>query len=380
MWTTPSVAFDTAITEGGVVSVMVELLNNSVFPPTATAAVDTGLAAALTDSSVAVSRDGQVWRSCSLSISYDAGFSTFFSQANFGVVAAREWRVSRGFIISGSPQYVPLGVFHTKNYRIEKSGTARTIHISGEDRSATAAGNRFRRPYTISATTLYPAAISGLVSASVAGRFAYDQYLGENIDAVPRMVFSEDESPWNSAKELATSIATEIFFDPSGKFIFRGLAEDFLGIAPTYVRKTGASGGIMAPVAIEEDLDDVVNGVIVRGSAPWLLFPVYGEAWDDTSPVRRGSALGERPVVIDNSSVATNARANQIASDLLNHRKGRSEILDFGHTVDPKFEAGDILRIQTADMDTMYIIDSFEVPLSYDRNMTVKAKRRSPGA
>jgi hypothetical protein len=379
MWTGASNDFINCLSNGGTVVVGI-----TIYDLSGTSVDDAvmGLSTMLDGSSVTVDRSADVRRTLTLNVPYGG----IFTKENFGPLSGHEFLVKRGFMINGSPEMAPLGLFHTDTMEIVYEGTAKQLKITASDRAGLCQTARFKEPYTITAGTLYPAAIKDLVDLCMRGR-AYSYYLGENIDALPRLVYDEKETPWEKASDLAAAISTEIFFDASGQFIFRGLTEDFLqsGAQAWYGTDLLVDPGdkiIAGEFKVSESSKNIINGVVVRGSAPWLLTPVRGEWWDDNpvSPTYRYGLLGEMPLDIENPTVLDNAQAEQMAKDHYGRRAGVTQRIEFNSLVDPRLDNGDLIKItheQSGISGGLYIVERITIPLGYSEKMFAEVKTRS---
>ena len=95
----------------------------------------------------------------------------------------------------------------------------------------------------------------------------------------------------------------------------------------------------------------VRNGVAVRAQADPTLPPIYALATDadPASPTRWAGPFGKVPLIVDSTSIQTQAQADSTAASLLNLRLGLSRTLELRGVPNPALEPGDLIEIVHAD-------------------------------
>lgn len=375
---TSSPAFRAEIRRGGEVAVKVEVIKAG----TVIATTDGGLAVSLNASTVTVDRTATNRRSMALNlVNIDDNTSAVFNKDMVGPLSGNEIKIYRGLRVSGSIEYIPLGVFNVDEFVTDTSRDGTYFNIRGSDRSALAREHQLKVPYTVASSTNYATAIDALVRACIP-QVVFTSFMDTVTDTTPRLVFGVEENLWEKAIELAAAVGKEVYFDQAGNLQLRSIPDPLVG-SPVETFLTDEDGILVAPITSTLSRDTVRNGVIVRGSAPWLITPVYGEAWDDNpySPTFRGGLLGELPEVVDNPIVLFNAQATVMAQEKLKNFLGIVEEIKFSSLVDPRLDAGDLVQVQNAQsgIEGVYLIDTLEIPLSYDATMSCTARKRSAG-
>jgi hypothetical protein len=133
------------------------------------------------------------------------------------------------------------------------------------------------------------------------------------------------------------------------------------------------------------NIREVYNGVICRGEAPWLLFPISGEFWDEepTSETWRSGSFGEKPLIVGDSTATTNAQCATIAESEFHKVAGVSEEVVFNGLKDPILSVGDTLLVEAHELDGkyhepgsgLYTLDEITYPLG-SRPMTGTVRRK----
>jgi hypothetical protein len=147
--------------------------------------------------------------------------------------------------------------------------------------------------------------------------------------------------------DLASSVGAETLFDNLGDFVIRpaGVAG-----APVWTVDAGDRGALLEA---EETLDrsSVRNGVVVRGQADAETDAFYALAtYDDpTAPTRWGGPFGNVAMIVDSTTVTSQAQADATARSLLNLRLGLQRTLTLQAIPNPALEPGDVIVLVFAD-------------------------------
>jgi len=147
--------------------------------------------------------------------------------------------------------------------------------------------------------------------------------------------------------DLAGSIGAECLFDNLGDFVIRPAGQ--VG-SVAWVIDAGDRGSMLEA---EETLDrsSVRNGVLVRGQAEADTDIYYALAtYDDaTAPTRWGGPFGKIPLIVDSTTVSSQAQADSTARSLLNLRLGLQRTLTLQSLPNPALEPGDVIQLVFAD-------------------------------
>lgn len=262
-------------------------------------------------------------------------------------------------------EWCPLGVFRITSASIRDDGGTVTYDGSGTDLSDVMAENLWTAPYDIPTGTNYATALQALFANRMPD-IATNCVLPVVTETAPHLTFTEKDSPWQMAQKLAQGFAAEAYFDQVGVFTAT-LVDDPLIRQPVMDITENRDSVRITPMQTDFQLSETYNGVICRATAPWLLFPVEGTAWDDdaTSPTYRYGPLGEKPKVIEDAMVSTIAQCQASAKAELYKIQGQMENISFTNICDPRFDVGDVVRVldRRRGLTSVHVLDSLNIPL-----------------
>ncbi|MFF8831392.1 DUF5047 domain-containing protein [Streptomyces sp. NPDC015131] len=282
----------------------------------------------------------------------------------------------------GTEEVCPLGVFRLSKASIsDTTGGSPTIDLECFDRSRTIARDKFTVPYTIASGTNVLTAIKHIVQRT----FPAAQYdaITSTLTTTAPLLFDAGNDPWEAVTQLATSMGCEIYFDVEGRLVIAP-PEDINALpAPdfTYIEGDGCTMIDLSRVYSDEPGH---NGVIVTGESPGdEKPPVRGEAWDmnPTSPTYRFGPYGEVPMFHSDNLVKTNEEAQAVAQGILAAVLGASSQLSITATVNPSYEAGDVVEVRRdrSGVAGLYSVDAFNVPLrDGTQSLTLRQRGAAP--
>ena len=314
---------------------------------------------------VTINRTADSRRTCSLDIMLSSlsDYRSFFDPLlGYDIIP------SRGIIYSdGTREYVPLGVFKADTVDSEIRTDGMTISLNGFDRSRSIAMNPWSVPFSIASGTEYTAAMQAIITSRASG-FTPEYSMTVSANNLPgALFFTNRDNAWQQIDRLATAIGYDVFFDNIGVCVARPIVDP--NTAPVVLDLTAGSTALrLGNLKKNINVGETYNGVIVRGSAPWLLFPVTGEAWDDdpASPTWRGGPFGARAKVIDNAVVTNGTQATAAAQAELFNTLGAVERISFATLPDPRLDVNDVVRIYDGDLGVYgkYVIESLTIPMN----------------
>lgn len=180
----------------------------------------------------------------------------------------------------------------------------------------------------------------------------------------------------------------EVFFDQMGQIKTQPYPNPLTaGIAWAFA--PGETAVRVDPLTIKVSRESLRNGVIVKGSAPWLLYGVSAEAWDTTvsSPTYydpanpSGSIIGPHPEYIEDSLVSNATEALALAVAKLPDVLGIEEQISFNTVPLPHLEAGDVVTVAHPVFGAVaprLILDQLTTPLTFDAGaQTANTRRRT---
>lgn len=277
----------------------------------------------------------------------------------------------------GTEELVPLGRFFLEDFRPSADGLK--IEISGRDYSGYISENKFRAPYVAAATTTVhdttvdilaqaadPYALSGNAFTSV-------KTLGSDL------VLDENADPWAEAQQLLSADGFEVLFDHIGLLNYRKIPDPAFAVpvfrfGPDHGRLLQGSGTV-------GDIKGLNNGVLVRGNAPWLRFPVQADVYDNNpaSPTYYLGPFGKRPKIVESAAVGSDAECLAMATGLLSKTVGFDEQGTFTGLVNPALDAGDVVTVTVDGLlldEAVCTLDTFTIPLLGGRPMQFTTRRR----
>lgn len=288
----------------------------------------------------------------------------------------------RGVVLAdGTKEYVQLGEFKAVNYGNRETGGALLTTLKAYDLSYSISRNKWSAPYQVTSGTNYMDAIKAIAEDRASG-FDIVFNAPTVTDTTPDMFFSERDDPWKAMTDIALGIGYELYFDYAGALTAEKTPDP--ATQPALIDIT--DGGVrISDIERSGDLTDTYNGVIVRASAPWLLFPIEGEAWDDdpTSPTWREGPFGEAPKVIDDPVVTSVPQCEAAALTELRKILGKAEEISFETLVDPRVDGGAVivLRESASNVISRHVVQTYRIPLvSGSSSGTVRTQSKVYGS
>ncbi|HKE79051.1 MAG TPA: DUF5047 domain-containing protein [Solirubrobacteraceae bacterium] len=293
--------------------------------------------------SVRADADARVMRQGALEIAFDLAdpvTTDLIRELPFGGYAT----VERGIrYANGDLELLQLGRFRVENVTWpELQGTA-TVTLA--DRMAQVADESFTTPYTPGGqkpTNAIVALVQAVFGATI------DYHVTTNPAGEPTLVdVVYDEDRAQAISDLAAGVDAQAYFDNLGDFVLRPKPAEG---APVWTLDGGEAGVL---ISSDESLDrsSVRNGVAVRAVPDPTLPAIYSLVTDDdpASPTRWGGPFGKVPLIVNSTSIQTQAQADQTARSLLNLRLGLSRTLELRSVPNPALEPGDLLQIDHPD-------------------------------
>lgn len=289
-----------------------------------------------------------------------------------------EVAVYSGVQVGSTIEWIDLGIMGIFDVSFDRTGHGVFATCQCGDRSTRIRDNAWKKPYQISAGIDYYAGIQAIVADRARG-FTADYNIGSNALVTPSLTFSESDDPWAAVLKLAQAVGAEAYFDRQGSMAAFPITDPKL-IAPSLVIRPDTTGVLITPVKRQYSNRDVFNGVICKGEAPWLLFPVYGEIWDEDpiSPSYRLGPFGEKPKVIGDALATTDAQCLAAATAEFFRIAGVIETISFQTVKDPRLEVGDVIDQLDNDLNFSgrYVLDTYNYPLGMGSASGVVRRKR----
>ncbi len=262
--------------------------------------------------------------------------------------------------------WIPLGVMNSSGIRHLVGRSRDSARVSLLDYSARYRDHPWKEVYDVSGGPTYDAAIAQILNDRANG-FTPVIVGSVSQDAVPDpLIYHAGHDPWAAVWKLAQSVGGEVFHDRYGTVVLQAVKK--VGqFAPH-----GETSGPRALVLKEDPVRNIVrreifNGVICQASAPWLLFPIRGEVWDDDplSETYRLGPFGERPKHIEDPIASSQAQCDAAAQAEYDRIAGIRQTLDLSMLKDPSLEVGGFISAVGEEFETSgtYQIDTLTISL-----------------
>jgi hypothetical protein len=284
-----------------------------------------------------------------------------------------EVSVSRGLLVNGTPELVPLGVFSTDTAAKPATG-AITVKWSGSDRSKKIARARFTDAYVIPAGT--PLAQAG--ADLLASRWSLTPVDFSTVTATvgAQVVFDAgaESDPWASAKSLFADHGYDLAFDGTGTA--RALpVPDPSTIAAAFDYGAGETN-LVLDGETQGTFETTYSGVIVTGEGTDLAAPVRAEVWDDdpNSPTYYLGRFGKVPYFYSSPVLTTVGACEAAARTILARVKGRKSQFSWAAVVNPALVPLDVVTMQVRGESSRSVIDKLVVPARAADAMSTSAR------
>lgn len=338
-----------------------------------------------TGGNVQVDRTADVRRRLNCSVVDPNGDLTPKTAASILTPYGTELRAYRGVkytsgVLSGSFEVVPLGVFRLSKATVrDQVGGSPDIQLEAYDLSRTISRAKFEDVYTVATGTNLVQAIKDIVTRTFPD-MQFDT-TATSMTATSPLVFDANSDPWQAAQTIATSAGMEVFFTATGRCkVAPPVDIDHLP-APAWTYIEGSNCTMLDLSVIFTD-DPGFNGVILVGESPDGTAPaVRSVQWDKepSSPTYYLGPYGKVPMFVTDSTITTQADADNAAIAQLNQILGFSSQLSVTAMVNPALDANDVIQVERtrSGVAGKYAIDGLTIPLDAAGTMplTLRQKR-----
>lgn len=298
-------------------------------------------------------------------------------------LADRDLRLWRGI----DDELVPLATVQAESLDIDEMGGI-TLVLGGRDRSADLAGCDWRSSLTIDDGTPLREATE-LIVEHVKPGYSFTIVDDPTDETTPRLTFipGEEPNPWQAITKVWEIAAMEVFLDQLGQIRAQARPDALTDEETAWDFADDTDSLRVSALRRSVRRDSLVNGVVVRATARWLLYGIRGEAWDTDplSPTYYDPALpldspvGPRPYYHDDSLIGTQDQADALAASLLLDRLGIEEQVSTEVIPNPSLASGDIVSIDTEGLGGSYrfVLDQIDTQLGYDAAQSFSTRRRT---
>lgn len=295
----------------------------------------------------------------------------------------RDVRLWRGI----GDELVPKATVQLTSLSVSADASGTTYAMAGSDRTTLLSQADWRQELEIM-EGMTPHEATDAILAQVDPGHLYSVVGAPTTKTLDEMVFlpGEAPNPWEAIVKIWESAAMEVFIDALGQVKAQPFVDP--ATAPISWQFIDDEDSIrVAPLQVQVNRTTLRNGVIVQGSAPWLLYGVSAEAWDlDVNsstyydPANPSASLvGPRPQYIEDSLVSDESEAQALANAKLPDVLGIEEQVSFSAVPNPALEAGDVVEIATPVTGgaSRFVLDQLTTPLTYVGTQTANTRRRN---
>ena len=331
----------------------------------------------ISEGSVSINSSSAVRRTCEVTVVTGRETANLVPDNDFDLLTpfGNELRLYRGVQYEdGTEEYVPLGVFVITEVAIQDTNEGVVIKLAGEDRSIRIARAKWTEPYQLPNGSLESALTDLLKNRYPDAQLSFPT---TNVSVNQIILGSENSNdPWKDAVEIAELVGFDLFFDQNGVVQMKQFPTlDGSVVVALFIE---GSGTTITSLDRTMSTKDTYNGVIYTIEGSDVVLPIRVEAWDEdtSSPTYRYGVFGEVPTFVESSLLATEAEAIRAAYSLLNIYIGKQEQMAFNSLVDPSLDVQDVVYIKSngAKVDRLVIIDSLDIPLNPEGEMSANAR------
>lgn len=292
-----------------------------------------------------------------------------------------ELALYKGIKNSTDTYLVPLGVFGIDQSSVSDSGGEVTIAVNGRDRAGKfiSPEGGFETGGSLPAgTKAGDAIVQTLLSSWPDMPYDINAFTGLTVP-LPALTWEEGEDRWAFASGIATACGGELYFNRYGVLTIQPIP-DLSSSTPVTTISEGA-GGTLLNISRDWDRSRVVNRWTVFGqnasNEPSETVP-RGVALDNdpSSPTYYYGSFGKRLESVNNSFVATDVQAQDMATGLLARSLGAPDSISFGAIPDPGRSPLEVVTVERSRLGVAanHILDSITHPLGSGDIMTAQTR------
>jgi hypothetical protein len=290
-----------------------------------------------------------------------------------------ELLVWRGLDFGGglAPEIFQLGVFGIAQSDVVR-GIGNVLSVTGYDRSKATSQNGLIDPYVIQPGTAYTTAATTLVDNQLP--FAVTHYVDTSANTVTGVpiVYPESDDPWGRVIDLSSSVGCETYFRPDGAHQIQDWP-DPMADAVAWELVHGENC-IYDAVQQSKSNDPGYNGVLVIGenSGNETLIPrALAVDNDPNSPTYWSGNYGRRRLLVNDSTITSNAQATVVANATLRKVLGQTHQITVNMIPNPAMDVSEVVRIQYKDeLDVQMLLEQLTIPLDVNTLASATARAR----
>jgi len=333
----------------------------------------------LIEGQVNVVNDSTTTRNCSLSLYDPRGHIGFgdYDPSEGALYLDNMIRVVLSYTWDGFDDWVDVPVFCGPVTSLSRDADTLAVECQGKEHLARRA---VWEPKSFQAPRYVVDLIRNIMRRS--GETRFDIPSSKDIKKVTLDQFDlyRQSSPWAKAQNLAHAIDRQLFYDGRGILRLRKLPK-----RPVWTFTDGDRGTLTSRPRVSFDVENAKNLVWVKGRKPkganervngWARLP-----HDNPLSVQK---LGRGPdnlggvllEVVENDNLKTKAECEKRAVELVNRRARQAVNVEFDSLPIPHLEPGDLVAVDSSDLQQEFVLRQFSIPLVAGDSMSVGYTRR----
>lgn len=281
-----------------------------------------------------------------------------------------EIHVWRGIVVSGSTEWVKLGVFHIASVSSSATSSS-TISIVGYDRARLVSLNRWN--FTQTATGLSQAHVlfGNLVKLLLPSRDIQVVGASETPTPLPNeYVFEIGNNPWEDMTRAAATYGLEMYFNQLGQLVIDETNRT-LG-TPVWAFRSGTNGTLIER-QMDQDDDGVCSAVLVMTNDGVI---ALAEDENPNSWTYAKGPFGRRFHVENTDQKLTTEQALLLARRILVEKQTLIQEVTVDSVPMPAIEPGDTVRLyDSTGINALYRVVAVTIPLDLTTPMTTVVRK-----
>lgn len=260
----------------------------------------------------------------------------------------------------GTTETVPVFTGYPTDWSWSDQADSLTLRLELSDLSGRVARARFPEPYAVAPGTSIVGAIRDIVDARVSTTWT----IGATDRLTPQapIVFDTRSDPWDAARQLATSLAADLYFDAAGAAVLTPAVD---ATVPVWSFVEGERSNL---VSVQRNLTTAgsCSRIVVTGEGSGVTAPVRATAVDtDPASPTYVETFGDVAAFITSPLIQTTADAQTLADRTLARSRGIVEQISLTSVPMPALDAGDVVTVERdrAGVVVSRTIETLTLPL-----------------
>lgn len=316
------------------------------------------------DGSVTIDRGSAVRRSLSLTVS-DVSYLPWNPTDPLAVYGQRIV-VKRGIKLNGAIESVTLGTFRIN----EPAGDTLfgPVTLTGQSSEVDIQDDAFQAPATTRGLGGCFDVISAFIHQTLPAATVVNLTHDNRNPACAVATWDAQSDKWDAVTQTAAAMQAEVYVDALDRFVVADIPNVLTGTVAWEIAE--GEGGTLMSAARKMSRTAVYNAVVVSGentSSNTAPVSAVAKDVDPASPTRWGGPFGKVTKFVSSALVTTVGGCQAIADSLLFDAIAPNVQTSVAlATTNPALEAGDILRLASANRRELYLAQSVTIPLTPD--------------